>query len=196
MMPATDEQHASEQQQQQQQQPPPYAAARAQHQAEQQLLPPAAAAAAAARQHPQATSEQEQAAARQVGKATAFPALSSIHFATAGTPADGAAGLVGDQSFDSAAYAAYQSMFDVPGGRHAPTLRRRRAAADAGAHVQTGPAAAAAPAQPNLSAVPAPQLQPGQPAASCPASSASLTTGESGCIGLGCMTIAQSCSAC
>ena len=58
------------------------------------------------------------------GKAVVLPALSSLHFATGSSGPAAADHLVGDSSFDSAAYAAYQALFDVPAGQHAPALQR------------------------------------------------------------------------
>jgi hypothetical protein len=58
------------------------------------------------------------------GKAMALPALSSLHFATGSSGSAAADHLVGDPSFDSAAYAAYQALFDVPAGQYAPALQR------------------------------------------------------------------------
>ena len=59
-----------------------------------------------------------------VGKAVALPALSSLHFDTGSSGPAAADQLVGDSSFDSAAYAAYQALFDVPAGQYAPSLQR------------------------------------------------------------------------
>ena len=73
-----------------------------------------------------------------VGRAEALPALTSMHFS-----ADGSAlpALVGDQGFDSTAYAAYQGLFDVPGGRHPPSFVAQRE----GAAATASPAELASP---------------------------------------------------
>lgn len=74
-----------------------------------------------------------------VGKATPLPALSSIHFATGSQGSDASPSLVGDESFDSAAYAAYQALFNVPAGRHAPALQREQESAAQPQFVPQGP---------------------------------------------------------
>lgn len=108
-------QHVSQEPESQHDWQPPGAAAKA---GAGDIQLPAAAAAAAV--------QEQQAGRGAVGRATPLPALSSLHFATSSTGASDALSLVGDQSFDSAAYAAYQALFDVPAGRHAPTLARHR----------------------------------------------------------------------
>lgn len=73
-----------------------------------------------------------------VGRAEAFPALSSMHFSADGSAA---AAMVGDQGFDAAAYAAYQDLFDVPGGRYPPPFAAQREAAAAGSMTEVDPPA-------------------------------------------------------
>ena len=62
-------------------------------------------------------------------KAVPLPALGSLHFAMGSPGAKAANRLVGDPSFDAAAYAAYQAVFDVPAGQYAPALHREVTAA-------------------------------------------------------------------
>lgn len=62
---------------------------------------------------------------RGVGQAQLFPALTAVHF-SAGGDVGGDTPLVGDARFDSNAYAAYQQLFDVPGGSFAPAFSSQR----------------------------------------------------------------------
>lgn len=82
-----------------------------------------------------------------VGRVEALPALTSVHFSGDGS---GSPALVGDQGFDTAAYAAYQGLFDVPGGRYPPPFVAQREAAAATA----SPAELASPRQQPTSTVP------------------------------------------
>lgn len=82
-----------------------------------------------------------------VGLAEALPALTSVHFSGDGSASPA---LVGDQGFDSTAYAAYQGLFDVPGGRYPPPFVAQREAAAATA----SPAELASPTQQPTSTFP------------------------------------------